>query len=229
MESPDWELEIRKRYSQPLATEVGEFPDAESIHSRMVPICYEESVVNGPAPNCATYVAIATENYVKDFLSIVFSRTRSNGPSGTINGTMTRNYRLQLEQEELAFTRGDLARNAASGLLPVEAAEASTRQGLSAQDLKFATEMGGGILGHQPLVMNQIMNGYTKDELEAESEGYTQSLEGVRSLQAKQTLPITAADGTTEDYEDQMDWEGADTGDQQQLGNLLDECLSMAV
>ena len=133
----DWELEVRKRYAQPLASETGEFPDAESIHARMVPICYEESVVNGAAFPCATFMAIATENFIKGFLSSVFSRTRSNGPSGTINGTTTHKYRRQLEQEEMAFTRGELVKNSANGLLPIEAKEASGREALGVRDIRL--------------------------------------------------------------------------------------------
>ncbi|EEP76085.1 conserved hypothetical protein [Uncinocarpus reesii 1704] len=220
LNTPNWELEIRKRYAQPLASEIGEFPDAESIHARMVPICYEESVTNGASFPCAVFMSIATENFIKEFLSHVFAQTRANGPSGTINGTMTRKYRQQLEKEELAFSRGELVKNSANGLLPVEAKEASTRQALGVQDLKFTLDLNGNLLGHMPLIVNQIMNGYLDGELEAEHEGY-----------------LELEDGTQEDpFEpDEMDideagwdWQGATAADREQLNSLLDECLSMA-
>jgi len=219
----DWELEIRKRYAQPLASEIGEFPDAESIHARMVPICYEESVVNGAAFPCAMFMAIATENFVKEFLATAFSRTRSNGPSGTINGTMTRRYRRQLEREEMAFTRGELVRNTANGLLPVEAKEASARQPLGVRDLRLALELGGGLLGHMPLVVSQIMGGYIEEELDAERQDYM--IETANNVDGNDQL--TGGDEMDID-EVGWDWEGGTIADREQLGSLLDDCLAMA-
>lgn len=220
----DWELEIRKRYMQPLASETGEFPDAESIHARMVPICYEESITNGASLPCAVFMSIATENFVKEFLSCVFSRTRSNGPSGTINGTMTRKYREQLEKEEMAFTRGELVKNSANGLLPIEAKEASTRQPLGVPDLKFTLELGGDLLGHMPLIVSQIMDGYLDGELEAERNGYLEEVEDWNG-----SVYADAFEPDEMEIDDAgWDWQGASTADWEQLNSVLDECLSMA-
>lgn len=219
----DWELEIRKRYAQPLASEIGEFPDADSIYARMVPICYEESVVNAASFPCAVFMSIATENFVKEFLSIVFARTRLNGPSGTTNGTMTRKYRRQLEREEMAFTRGELVKNTTSGFLPVEAKEASTRQALGVPDLRLALELGGGLLGHMPLVVDEILGGYVEEELEAERQDYLESINDTNNL--------NGIDGYSDDMdidESGWEWDGATSKDRAQLGSLLDDCLSMA-
>ncbi|RAL07575.1 WD40 repeat-like protein [Aspergillus homomorphus CBS 101889] len=219
----NWELEIRKRYAQPLASETGEFPDAESIHARMVPICYEESIVSGASLPCAEYMAIATETFVKEVLSVVFSRTRSNGPSGTINGMMMRKYRQQLEREELAFTRGEIVKDSATGLLPIEAKEAGARKPLGVRDLRLALELGSGVLSHMPLLVDQIMGGYLEDELEAEKHDRNDDVE------------ITNDDAGKNLFSDEMeiddldsDWEGGTTADREHLGALLDECLSMA-
>lgn len=214
----NWELEVRKRYAQPLASETGEFPDSESIHARMTPICYEESVVNGAGVACAEFMAIATETFVKEVLSVVFSRTRSNGPSGTINGMMKRSYKQQLEREELAFTRGEIAKDGATGLLPVEAKEASTRSALGARDLRLSLEIGSGVLSHMPLLVDQIMGGYLEDELEADKREHTD---------IDDTRPPSVIDEMEVDEID-LGWEGATLGDHDQLGTLLDECLSMA-
>jgi len=221
----DWELEIRKRYAQPLAAETGEFPDAESIHARMVPMCYEESLPSGAGMPCAEFMAIATETFVKDVLSAVFSRTRSNGPSGTINGMMMRNYREQLEREELAFTRGEIVKDTATGLLPVEAREASTRRTLGVRDLRLTLELGGAVLGHMPLIIDQIMGGYLEDELETEKqdrlENGVSEIREIKSAEDEMDLD--------DDFEDSFsDWEGCTAVDRDQLGSLLDECLSMA-
>ncbi|KAL2833242.1 transcriptional regulator of RNA polII, SAGA, subunit-domain-containing protein [Aspergillus cavernicola] len=214
----NWELEVRKRYAQPLASETGEFPDAESIHARMTPICYEESVVNGAGVTCAEFMAIATETFVKEVLSVVFSRTRSNGPSGTINGMMKRSYKQQLEREELSFTRGEIAKDGATGLLPVEAKESSTRSALGVRDLRLSLEIGNGVLSHMPLLIDQIMGGYLEDELEADKQDRTE---------LDDTKPVNTVDEMEVD-EAELGWEGATIADHDQLGALLDECLSMA-
>ncbi|KKK25597.1 hypothetical protein ARAM_005106 [Aspergillus rambellii] len=215
----NWELEIRKRYAQPLASETGEFPDSESIHARMTPICYEESVANGAGAACAEFMAIATETFVKEVLSVVFSRTRCNGPSGTINGMMKRTYRQQLEREELAFTRGEIAKDSATGLLPVEAKEASVRSPLGVRDLRLALEIGSGVLSHMPLVIDHIMGGYLEDELEADKQDRIYEIDDTKHMDFVDEMEID---------EVESDWEGATTADRDQLGALLDECLSMA-
>lgn len=223
--SADWELEIRKRYAQPLAAETGEFPDAESIHSRMIPICYEESLPSGAGMPCAEFMAIATETFVKEVLSAVFSRTRSNGPSGTINGMMMRKYRQQLEREELAYTRGEIAKDTATGLLPVEAKEAGLRRPLGVRDLRLTLELGGGVLGHMPLIIDQIMGGYFEDELETEKQDRLES--GGADLIETKDAGLDAMD--VDELDDSLsDWEGGTAADRDQLGSLLDECLSMA-
>lgn len=220
--NPDWELEIRKRYAQPLGAETGEFPDAESIYARMVPICYEESLPSGAGLPCAEFMAIATETFVKEVLSAVFSRTRSNGPSGTINGMMMRKYREQLELEELAYTRGEISKDGATGLLPIEAKEASTRRPLGVRDLRLALELGSSVLGHMPLIMDQIMGGYLDDEYETPDR-----LENGVEPHDEVKPPIDAMD--IDDEEDDLsDWEGGAAADREQLSSLLDECLSMA-
>ncbi|PYH47733.1 TADA1 family protein [Aspergillus saccharolyticus JOP 1030-1] len=220
----NWELEIRKRYAQPLASETGEFPDAESIHARMVPICYEESIVSGASLPCAEYMAIATETFVKEVLSVVFSRTRSNGPSGTINGMMMRKYRQQLEREELAFTRGEIVKDSATGLLPIEAKEASVRKPLGVRDLRLALELGSGVLSHMPLLVDQIMSGYLEDDLEAEKFDTVDDVVEISNDTSGQN--IFSDEMEIDDTE--SDWEGGTTADRVHLSALLDECLSMA-
>ncbi|KAJ5635537.1 Transcriptional coactivator SAGA-type complex Ada1/Tada1 [Penicillium longicatenatum] len=220
----NWELEIRKRYAQPLAAETGEFPDAESIYARMVPMCYEESLPSGAGLPCAEFMAIATETFVKEVLSSVFARTRSNGPSGTSNGMMMRKYRQQLEREELAFTRGEIAKDTATGLLPVEAREAAIRRPLGVRDLRLTLELSSGVLGHMPLIIDQIKGGYFEDELETEKQDRLENDVG-------QVAEVKTADEDEMDIDDDdalSDWEGGTAADRGQLGSLLDECLSMA-
>jgi hypothetical protein len=171
-------------------------------------------------------MAIATETFVKEVLSAVFSRTRSNGPSGTINNMMMRKYRQQLEVEELAYTRGEIVKDAATGLLPIEAKEARVRRPLGVRDLRLTLELGGGVLGHMPLIVDQIMGGYYGDELETEKHdrlenGVSDSHEDTKQAEDEMDLDEDE-DGSL------LDWEGGTVGDRDQLSGLLDECLSMA-
>lgn len=190
----------------------------------MVPICYEESIASGAGLPCAEFMALATETFVKEVLSVVFSRTRSNGPSGTINGTVTRKYRQDLEREELAYTRGEISKDSGTGLLPVEAKEASIRKPLGVRDLRLAMELGNGFLGHMPLIIDQIMGGYFEDELET---GKQDRVEDGADLANDHDQKYAFSDDMDVDESD-SGWEGGAMADREQLGALLDECLSMA-
>lgn len=194
----------------------------------MVPMCYEESLPGGASLPCAEFMAIATETFVKDVLSAVFSRTRCNGPSGTINGMMMRKYRQQLEREELAFTRGEIAKDTATGLLPVEAKEAATRRSLGVRDLRLTLELSRGVLGHMPLVIDQIMGGYFEDELDtSKQDRLPNGVSGVSEHHVGK-LEDDEMDLDNDEDGDFSDWEGGTTFDREQLGSLLDDCLSMA-
>ena len=228
----DWDLEIRKRYSQPLASETGEFPDAEAIHGRMVPICYEESLVNGCSAACADFMATATEQYIKEVLSGIFGRTRSNISASSGNGIMTRKYRQQLEREEEAWLRGDVIKGAGNGMLPVEAREAMGRQPLGMGDLRLALEVGNCSLGQMPLVVERVMGGYLEGELEewgqdgtneGDERGVVSGAEGV----------VNGANGINADEppidESDWGWEGGGTADRDKLNSLLDDCLAVGL
>ena len=54
----------------------------------MIPICYEESIVSGAGLPCADFMAIATETFVKEVLSVVFSRTSATLPTYTSTPTV---------------------------------------------------------------------------------------------------------------------------------------------
>lgn len=187
-------------------------------------MCFEESLPGGAGLPCAEFMAIATETFVKQTLSTVFSRTRSNGPSGTSNGMMMRKYRQQLEREELAFTRGEIVKDTATGLLPVEAKEASVRRPLGVRDLRLTLELGTEIFGHMPLIVDQIMCGSFEDDLETEKD---RPENGGGEVLGGKTVVDDPMD--IDDVEEALsDWEGGTSADRDHLGSLLDECLSMA-
>lgn len=144
---PDWEPEIRKRYAQPLFVESNEFPDPDSIQSRMLPICYEEGVFNGFAPGAGDFMNMATEHHLKDFFTRVFASTRANGPRP--QWIKTGKYKRRLAREEEGFENGEIRRNV-RGLLPVEMEAEQKRMPLSLIDLRLNLELGGTWLAHKP-------------------------------------------------------------------------------
>jgi transcriptional coactivator HFI1/ADA1 len=243
----DWDLEIRKRFAQPLASESGEFPDNSTIEARMLPICYETGLVSGHTQDAAQFMSVATETFIKQVLSMVFDKTRSNGPGsggsagsgGGASWVMTHKYRVQLEKEEEAWLRGELQRDK-SGLLPIEAKAASERGPLGMADLRTALEMGDCGIGQMPVVVEQIMFGYREGELEEWDEysmpqGY-EKIQGeevdddvvMGGLSASNVDGVNGTNGYVDDDLDDADgwgWQGAGSQDRQALNGLLDSCL----
>ncbi|RKF53715.1 Transcriptional coactivator HFI1/ADA1 [Golovinomyces cichoracearum] len=237
------DVEIRKRYEQPLASESGEFPDTSSIESRMSPICHETGINSGHAPDAAHFMTVATETFIKEVLSSIFSKTRSNGPGtsgnagtgGGANWIQTRKYRIQLEKEEEASLRGKILRDK-SGLLPVEARAASERGPLGMADIRMALELGDCGIGQMPSVFQQIMLGYREGEVDLWNDftfktDHSYDIgQGVRS--ADEDVEMS---GMREDINSCIDntdtnewgWEGCQPEDLVKLDNLLDSCLAL--
>ncbi|KAI9790314.1 MAG: transcriptional coactivator hfi1/ADA1 [Candelina submexicana] len=225
----NWDLEIRKRYSQPLASETGEFPDAESINNRMIPICYEEGIVAGAHDGTAQFMNVATETFIKEVLSGIFGRTRSNGP----NYIMTSTYKRQLEREEESWLRGEVQKNGNS-LLPVEQSAASQRPSLGMSDLRLALEMGDMYLGQMPLIVESIMSGYLEGELEGDLGTYQEDgdedvhmVNGEGGLNGIILRELSNGTGPPVDDSDLVEWEGGDIAAQGELKSLLDDCLTL--
>lgn len=200
----------------------------------MVPICYEESLVNGCAPLCADFMATATEQFIKEILSSIYSRTRSNIPSTSGNGIMTHRYRQQLVREEEALLKGDLFRGQGNGMLPVEVKEAMGRRPLGMSDLRLALEVGDCGLGQMPVVVQKVMGGYLEGELEDygrevedednQGDGPNERMNGIEVI-------ANGADGVYGDEpsidESDWGWEGSRAADREKLNSLLDECLAI--
>lgn len=241
---PDLDLEIRKRYALPLAVESGEFPDRNTIESRMLPICYEEGLVSGHCSDAADLITTAAETFIKEFLSTVFTRTRSNGPGDSGSAgfgagpgwIQTHKYRRQLRREEAALMRGELSRDK-SGLLPIEAKAASERGPLTMADLRLATELGDCGLSTFPTVIKSVIYSYREGELEHWSDySYVEGHEPKDlAHRGRDTVPngvnanaitngVVHADPM--EIDDQWGWEGADDNDGQLLDSLLDSCLT---
>ena len=230
----DLDLEIRKRYAHPLAIESGEFPDVSSIEARLLPICYDLGLPNGHANDVGQFLTIATETFIKEFLSVVFRRTRSNGPgdprrAGLGAGSawiQTNKYRRQLRREEKALARGDISRDK-TGLLPIESKAASERRPLDVADLRVALDIGDCNLSNFPAVTKSVVFNYREGELERWDDytyvdGYKSSIFediGVGGI-------IGHSDPMEIDSENYGEWDGVENMDMDQLDNMLDSCLA---
>lgn len=221
--------------------ESGEFPDHASIESRMLPICYENGLVGGHTADATQYLSVAAETYIKEFLSTVFRRTRSNGPGDSnsagfgsgANWIQTHKYKKQLRREEGALARGELSRDKA-GLLPVEARAAGERGPLDMADLRLALELGDCGIATIPDVTRSIIFGYREGELD-HWNNYTYVPD--QTPAPFEELNLDAAPMTNGFHDvDAMDvdtaadpygWDGGESQDVQSLDNILDACLAV--
>ncbi|KAL7909759.1 transcriptional regulator of RNA polII, SAGA, subunit domain-containing protein [Trichoderma velutinum] len=235
----NFDLEIRKRYTQPLAVESGEFPDMGLIAGRMLPFCYEAGLVNGHASDASHLMSVATETFIKEVLTQIFSRTRSNGPgdSGSAGygiGTtwvQTHKYSRQLHREEDAAQRGEITRDKA-GLLPVESKAASERGPLGIADVRVALEMADSGISQFPIVTAQILYGYREGELENWKD-YTWINGEPPAPPVEELVPngdfglTNGALPDTMDIDNEIGWEGAENLDMDMLDSVLDSCLAV--
>ncbi|CAH0026469.1 unnamed protein product [Clonostachys rhizophaga] len=241
------DLEIRKRFAQPLAVESGEFPDVGMIGGRMMPFCYEAGLVSGHAADAAQFISVATETFIKEVLNQIFSRTRSNGPgeagsAGFGVGTtwvQTRQYRKQLNEEEDTAQHGKLTRDK-NGLLPVESKAARERGPLSMADLRLSLEMGDTGMSSFPLLMVGVMSGYREGELENWTDytwvddeepisnghdWYTSNVNGHEVFE----LPNGPSNGGPDpmDIDSEPWWDGTDVHDMDMIDGVLESCLAV--
>ncbi|KAG6303723.1 hypothetical protein E4U09_005762 [Claviceps aff. purpurea] len=228
------DVEVRKRFAQPLAVESGEFPDVGVISGRMLPFCYETGLSSGHAADAPQLVTVATEIFIKEVLTQIVSRTRSNGPgdsafAGYGVGTtwvQTHKYKKQLHLEEEASMRGEVTRDKL-GLLPVEAKAASERNPIGIADLRIALELADTGMSLFPILMTQVLYGYREGELEGWQD-YTY-VNNQRPVAEEQ--PDAFATAQTNGYPEAMDidedmfWEGAESQDMDILDMALDSCM----
>jgi transcriptional coactivator HFI1/ADA1 len=243
----DWDLEIRKRYAVALGVESGEFPDVQNIESRMLPICYEVGLTSGHVGDAAHFMSVATETFLKEVLSSIFSKTRSNGPgtagsAGTGGGAswvQTHKYRLQLEKEEEAWLRGEIQRDK-GGLLPTEARAALERGALGMADVRTALELSDCGLGQMPVVVESIIYGHREGELEAWDDysfpegftpGFIEDFDGDIEMGGMNGTNgvngVNGVNGHNYDAESDSGWAGGEYEDHTDLDNVLDSCLAI--
>ena len=227
----NWDIEIRKRYTQPLYSETHEFPDAATIHARIVPICYEESVPSGTSMECAELVAIATETYVKNTLHEVYNRVRVNGPrydNDAAEGVMTAKYRRRVIKEEAENKAGKLLRDRDNDLLPTEAKEAEGRKPLGIGDLKLANRVGPGLWNGMPMIganINHSLFDIDYDEGPALREQERHGSFAARQINGHSNGVHDQDDAM--DVDDDMTWEGTGAPKAAELRNTLASLLKL--
>jgi transcriptional coactivator HFI1/ADA1 len=185
-------------------------------------------------------MSVAAEIFIKEVLTQIFSRTRSNGPgdSGSAGfgiGTswiQTHKYRRQLSYEEEAAQRGEITRDKI-GMLPIESKAASERGPLGMADMRIALEMADSGLTRYPILATQVLYGYREGELEnwddytwvhdEEPERHVEELH--TGVNGGEVLPNGHPD--TMDIDSEMWWEGAENHDMDMLDSVLDSCLAV--
>lgn len=155
----NWEVEIRRRYAQPLASELLEFPSQHEIQSRIEPICYEEGLTNGVQQGamqaCADLVEQATEVAVKELIGAILSQVRSNAVGGR-GGIQTAKFQRQLRKEEEDAELG-VAQRTAGGLLPIEVEVQSKQTPVSMQDLALAVGLSSNFFRRDRFLEERIL------------------------------------------------------------------------
>lgn len=208
----------------------------------MLPSCYEAGLTNGHVSDAPHLMSVAAEIFIKEILTQIFSRTRSNGPgdSGSAGfgiGTawvQTHKYRSQLSYEEEAAQRGEIGRDKI-GMLPVEAKAASERGPLGMADVRIALEMADSSVTRYPIVATQILFGYREGELE-NWEDYTWANDNEPSrieelhpavMNGGEVRELQNGHSDAMDVDTEMWWDGADNGDMDMIDGVLDSCLAV--
>ncbi|KAF2640402.1 hypothetical protein P280DRAFT_490694 [Massarina eburnea CBS 473.64] len=228
----NWDLEIRKRYTTSLFTETHEFPTAATISHRLLPICYESGLALGHTSDCAEYMNIATETYIKEALSNFFQLISSNG-AGYVR---TAEYKNRVDRDEERVARGELIR-VPGGELPVEAEERKKRPPMCMEDLKLALLLGDGFLGQVPLIAGSISNSRFLDTPGVEdiyaapqpphkktlTNGIANGVNGTANSNLEQGWNVDLGDPMVLDEE--LTWQGGSVKDIDILDGALDDIL----
>jgi transcriptional coactivator HFI1/ADA1 len=189
---------------------------------------------------------VATETFIKEVMSSIFSCTRSNGPgeSGSAGfgpgggWVQTYKYKRQLAKEEDALGRGEVTRDK-SGLLPIEAKAASERGPLGVADMRIALDMSESGMANFPVIVKSLLYNYREGELEGWDD-YTY-LEGYEKVaDDKMDYEMTHANGHVKallpngaGFVEPMeidgegdDGDGSTAGDNDLIDSVLESCLS---
>ncbi|KAI9669663.1 MAG: transcriptional coactivator hfi1/ADA1 [Alyxoria varia] len=111
------DADLRKRYNLPLLSESRDIPPAHALHDRILPITYEEGLTGigsatvgaGTGGSVAELMADATGVFVKECLTAMLSRTRTNAPVSDAGGAFARETAAAVKAAESAAHSGGRA------------------------------------------------------------------------------------------------------------------------
>ncbi|TKA27009.1 hypothetical protein B0A50_05200 [Salinomyces thailandicus] len=209
-----YELESRRRYAQPLASETLEFPTLPDLHARIEPIAAEEGLAGSTQSTvqaCADLVEQAAEVYLKELLGSLRSHVRANG-EGCIQPAA---FRRQVQREEEEVEHGVVARNAA-GLLPVEIDMLGRQKPVGMEDLRLAVLNGDLFLRQDKFLSQRVWLDRFPREWEDEGNG----------LVVDGGFGGRKVGGQVGD-EMEVDWQGAASASYAELEGVLDDCLAV--
>ncbi|KAF2764203.1 hypothetical protein EJ03DRAFT_355980 [Teratosphaeria nubilosa] len=216
---PGWDLESRRRYAQPLASETLEFPTVGEVQARIEPIATEPGLVGGTQSSlqvCAEFLVQAAENYFKEKLGNLLQQARSNAE----DCIQTAKFRKKLWREEEDIERGALQKHA-TGLLPVQMEVLREREPLSLQDVRLGFLNDDPYLRQDPFAKQTVW-----DKLYPEIDTRPMSLEYRSGLTINGiSEPDAPNDADAMAVDDDMYWQGTGTGQRDELMGVLDGCL----
>ncbi|CAK1366808.1 uncharacterized protein RHO25_011543 [Cercospora beticola] len=227
----NFDIEIQRRYAQPLASEQLEFPAPNDLQNKIEPICYEQGltggVQQGMLQGCAELVEQACEVYIKEMLSAFLGHSRSNAVGK--DGVQTHKFKRQLRREEDDADRGVLQRNA-GGMLPVEMQMQAQRAPLRMADMRLALGLSDSFLKQDRFLEEQIMlKHYPVLDLSAKGGINGVSTHLTNGVKRRKLSGPDNADAMDIDAEfDYGQFKGVAKNDHDSVMSALDDCLLAA-
>jgi transcriptional coactivator HFI1/ADA1 len=185
----------------------------------MLPICFEEGIFNGFGNGAPDFMNLATETHVKNWLTRLFTSTRTNGK----NYVKTSGFKRRCIREESAFHRGDL-RKSHTGLLPIEQEMERNRAPLSTKDIRMSIDLGGPSFGRRIPRALKVVESLGIDDESVQREQETKTPKKAAMLPPKPILN-GLTNGVHED-DDDCGWLGGSKKDRMGLNSILEECLA---
>ncbi|KAF2455316.1 transcriptional regulator of RNA polII, SAGA, subunit-domain-containing protein [Lineolata rhizophorae] len=223
MNKMNLDLEIRKRYAQPLFSETFEFPDQDSISARITPICYEEGLANGATTGCSEIINVATEYYIKEVIAAVYFPTRSAALKTALS---TPSQKSSQKQQN---SRGKRGAGKGPSRYPVKSNGGGRTGPITIEEFRLAMELGTGGTSNVPIPFAQMLLA------QHEQFDYSSTTAYDPPPAAKPLAIVPGADAQTdamvadeaEGETDNLGWRGSSARDRQKLVGVLDDCLAV--
>jgi transcriptional coactivator HFI1/ADA1 len=170
-------------------------------------------------------MTVAAETFVKEQLSELMKRVRSNGP----NYIRTAKFRRHLEKEEDLVAKGELKRSA-YGLLPAESEIERRRRPFNREDLRLAALLGNSYLAQNRIVHDMVVNApfveEEYDEEDPEPSNLRNSLVNGTGVNGVNGFHRDAQGEGMQVDEVEWGWSGGYKAERGTLDNELDDVLA---